>query len=100
MRAATHWRTTQLDGKTIQWIEGTEGTGRRICSVLDPESAEPNHRRMADGSRQELPDDPGTGLIVYGTHKWDRPTFAGFSADEQYGYLVKGIEDGRGVCGA
>ncbi len=72
-RAITSWHKDEVGPLTVWWIDGTEGTGRRICSVLDPTSQEPATRVLRDGTRERLDDEPA-GLVIYGTHKWDRPT--------------------------
>lgn len=84
-RPATHWyRTDMPDGMSVLWIDGNEGTGRCIVSVYDQRSTEPSCR--IDGAGRQVPlgesDDPypETGLVVYGLHKWDRPTVVEFAA--------------------
>jgi hypothetical protein len=72
-RAITSWHKDQVGSLTVWWIDGTEGTGRRICSIHDAESHEPATRLLRDGTRERL-DGEVPGLTVYGTHKWDRPT--------------------------
>lgn len=70
-RTATHWHWYRADGVIIAWIDGNEGTGRRIASVTDTTRTAPAVR-IIDGEEQPLHDEPD-GLIVLGLHKWDRP---------------------------
>lgn len=87
----TSWYKTTVGHVSVLWINGDEGTGKRVCSVYDPKSTLPARRVLADGRVEALQAEP-TGLTVYGLFKWDRPTFKEFSKNSEYGYLVTHIK--------
>lgn len=112
MRASTSWHSTLLDGLTVLWIDGSEGTGARICSVSDPERRAqrlPARRIVPTGDatssagrwtswREEPLNGEGPGLTVYGSYKWDRPTFPDFPrVAPEYAHLAEGLMEGRGI---
>jgi predicted DNA-binding transcriptional regulator AlpA len=89
------WNLTMIDGKSITWVGDRDY--RAVASVLDPGSDRPACRVLRDGSVHPLTGQ-SAGLTVYGTHAWDRPTFALFGEiAPEYAYLVEGIDQRRGV---
>ncbi|SFQ28265.1 hypothetical protein [Amycolatopsis rubida] len=91
------FQTTILDGRQITWYrDAADDREGGLCSILDPESAEPARRILDDGSAERLDGAP-PGLTVYGRYRHDRPGFARASAmTPQYAYLLAGITEGRG----